>query len=445
MLSAPFAAFRRLTTQLWESPIAHGSFSGMIGNFASTALFMVRSVLIARALGLETFGLMAYALALTMFVGEFIDMRGGDLVIRFVGSAMARKEHARAATYLHLGVLVDGVAALAAMVVIAAIMIPLTGGHPQHETLQPLIGIYVLAVPFGLLKRPFTALLITLKRFPLMTILQLATRLIELGVIVAVLPLGVMAVTWSAVLMGAFEFLLTSSCALWVFWRRSGTLRGGDYRQAWRSFRPFAVYGSLVGSLQSLAGGLDVVVLGALRPPADVGFYAIARSAALVLSTALGPVSQAVYPLMNEAWALNDRARVRRLVDRLVKVNGSVSLAAIVFLFFSASWLVNLFYGPAFLPAAGVLRLMVVFIGLQTATGWMRQMVLIAGYPHLDLIAGVIGTAFFLAMLVPFVSMWGALGLAYLLILDVFVMVITFGWILMRRVRLWAPPPLPAT
>jgi len=72
-------------------------------------------------------------------------------------------------------------------------------------------------------------------------------------------------------------------------------------------------------------------------------------------------------------------------------------------------------------------------------------MVLIAGYPHLDLIAGVIGTAFFLAMLVPFVSMWGALGLAYLLILDVFVMVITFGWILMRRVRLWAPPPLPAT
>jgi O-antigen/teichoic acid export membrane protein len=139
---------------------------------------------------------------------------------------------------------------------------------------------------------------------------------------------------------------------------------------------------------------------------------------------------------MNEAWSANDKPRVRKWIGRLVLLNGSASLAAIAFLMLTARWLVVLFYGADFSPAAPVLRLMIVFIGLQTVTGWMRQVILIAGYPRLDLIAGMIGAIFYVTLLVPFVYFWGAVGLATLLIAGVFVMVAAFAWLGSRRIQL---------
>jgi O-antigen/teichoic acid export membrane protein len=427
--------------RLWESPIVHGSFSGMIGNFGATALFMARSILIARSLGSEMFGLMAYALALAMFVAEFIDMRGGDLIIRFVGAAVVKKEPVRAATFFRLGVLVDGAASLVALAVIAGVVIPLAGKHPQHAALQALIRIFMLAVPLRLLKSPFYSLLVALKRFPLMAILQLVTRLVDLGSVLALLPYGAFGVAWSVVFVSGFDLLLTAVISSWVFWRRTGTLQGADYLPAWREFRPFAVYGSLVGSLQALAANLDVVVLGTLRPVAEVGFYSIAQGAAAVLTTAVGPVSQSIHPLMNEAWTLNDRPRVRQLIGRLMTVNGIVSAAAIVFLLSTARWLMTTFYGPTFVPAANVLKLLVIATALRAVMGWMRQLILIAGHPRVDLVGSFIGTGFLLLLLAPFAYWGGAVGLAILMILDTVVTVGAFAWLGSARIRLWDRTP----
>jgi O-antigen/teichoic acid export membrane protein len=431
---------RRAVHRFWRSPIVHGSFSGMVANFSSTGLFLVRSILVARALGSEVFGLMAYGLALAMFVAEFIEMRSGDLVVRFVGSALVRKENTRAATFLQLGILVDAAASLVAMAAIALIVVPLAGRHAEHEMLQALILIFMVAVPFRLLRGPFHGLLVTARRFPLIAILQITTRLFDLGAVVALLPLGATGVAWSYVLAGAFEFVLMVACGTWTFWRTTGSLRGADYRRSWQEFRPFAVYGSLLGSLQALTSNLDVVALGALRPPAEVGFYTIARSGSQVLTTALQPVSQTMFPLMNEAWARNDRAGLHRRIGQLMTINGTVSALAAAFILLAADWIVVQFYGPQYLPAGDVLRLSVVFIGLQTVTGWMRQIIIIAGYPRLDLIAGAFGTVFFLVLLAPAITGWGALGLAVLKILGVAVMVLQFAVILARRVRLWGSP-----
>jgi O-antigen/teichoic acid export membrane protein len=186
-----------------------------------------------------------------------------------------------------------------------------------------------------------------------------------------------------------------------------------------------------------MAANLGVVILGALRPVAEVGFYSIARGAATVLTTAVGPVSQSIYPLMNEAWTLKDRPRVRRLIGRLMTVNGIVSAASIVFLLFTAEWLVTVFYGPTFIPAAAVLRILIVAIGLRAVMGWMRQLILIAGYPRVDLMGSLIGTVFFLLGLAPSAYVGGAAGLAVLMILDTLVTVGAFAWLGSPLIRIW--------
>jgi O-antigen/teichoic acid export membrane protein len=430
----------RLALKTWGSQLARGSLFLLVGNIGSTVLSVAKSILIARALGAEVFGLVTYALTLAMFAAQFVDMRSGDTLVRFVGSAVVKKEPVKAATYFQLGVLIDMAAALVAVLAIGLIVLPAVGAHPQHALLQTMIRIYMWAVPLRLLRSPFNAILVTFKRFHTATILLLASRLAELGAVLLLLPLGAVALLWGLVFAAAFELLLNASCAAAVFWREARVWRGRDYRAAWREMRPFSVYGSLLGSLQSLTANLDVVALGALRPASEVGFYTIARSAASVLTTAVGPVSQVVVPSLNEAWAQGNKARVRQLIGRLMLVNATASVSAAVFLFFTARWLVVLFYGLDFSPAAPVLRLMIVFIGLQTVFGWMRRLILIAGFPRLDFVAGIIGTGFYLLLLVPFVAWQGAVGLAELLILDTLVMVSTFTWIVSRRVQLWGGP-----
>ncbi len=434
------AFVRGLAPRIWASPLARGSFFVFLGNTGSTALTLVKSILIARALGSDVFGLMTYAITLGLFAAQFIDMKTGDNLVRFVGRAIVQKEHTKAVTYFQLGVIIDAAAALVALVAIGLIVLPLVGGHPRHELLQAMIRIFIWAVPFRLLKGPFDGVLVAFRRFHVIAALQIVARVAELAVVLALLPYGVLALVWAAVLVAALEFLLSAGCAAGVFWQQTRAWRGEGYREAWREMRPFAVYGSLTGTLKSLTTNLDVVVLGALRPASEVSYYTIARSAASVLVTFTGPVSQAVYPLMNEAWSVKDKPRVRQLIGRMVLLNGSASLAAVFFLFLSAQWLVVLFYGPDFSPAAPVLRLMIVFIGLQTVTGWMRQMILIAGYPRLDFVAGVIGTGFYLLLLGPFIAWRGAQGLAILLILDVLVISGAFAWLGSRRVQLWEKP-----
>jgi O-antigen/teichoic acid export membrane protein len=434
------AFIRGLAPRIWASPLARGSFFVFLGTTGSTALTLVKSILIARALGSEVFGLMTYAITLALFAAQFIDMKTGDNLVRFVGRAIVQKEPTKAVTYFQLGIVIDAAAALVALLAIGLIVVPLVGGHPQHELLQGLIRIFIWAVPFRLLKSPFDGVLVAFRRFHVLAALQIVARIGELAVVVAVLPYGVLALVWAAVLVAALEFLLSVGSAGAVFWRQTRAWRGEGYRAAWREMRPFAVYGSLFGSLKSLTANLDVVVLGALWPASEVSYYTIARSAASVLATFTRPVSQAVYPLMNEAWSVKDRPRVRQLIGRLVLLNGSASLAAILFLQLTAHGLVVLFYGTAFAPAASVLRLMIVFVGLQIVTGWMRQMILIAGYPRLDFIAGLIGTGFYLILLAPFIAWRGAQGLAVLLILDVLVISSAFAWLGSQRVRLWEAP-----
>ena len=430
----------RLARRARESPIARGSLAVFLGNASSTAISLVKSILLARALGSDVFGLMTYALTLASFASQFIDMRTGDNIVRFVGGAVAKKENVKAATYFELGILIDLVTGFVALLAIRWIVVPIAGGHPQHETLQMLILIYMWAVPLRLAMSPFGAMLVTLRRFSILSTIQLLGRLGELASVLLLAPLGVAVLVWAMVAVAAFELLLYVACAAWLFWKRTGVWRGSDFRLAWREMRPFAVYGSLLGSLNSLTVNLDVVALGALRPASEVSFYTIARSAASVLTMAAGAVSQVIYPMLNEAWSLKNRRRVRQLIGRLVAVNGTLSTAAVAFILLTAEWLVVLFYGRDFSPAAPVLRILIVVIGLQTVTGWMRQVILIAGHPKLDLVSGILGTGFYVLFLVPFIQWRGAVGLAVLLLLDVFVMVAAFAWILSSRIRLWSTP-----
>lgn len=414
--------------QAWKGQIARGSTPLFLGNLFALGLSFAKSIVLARGLGPEMFGLLTYALALTTFAAQFISLRTGETIVRFVGGALAHEESSKSMAFFQVGLALDAVTAAATLLLIRFVVLPGIGAHPQRDVLQPLVSIYALAVPFILLQATFNSLIITLKRFKIAAFLRVAASSLEVAAVLLGLSRGVNFVMRNMVIAAVASFTLLAVWGSWLFWSRTKTWHGEGYRAAWKEMQPFTVSGGLLGSLKALTTNLDVVVLGVLRPASEVGFYSLARSVVGVLATIVAPLLQAVHPLMNEAWVLKEWTRLRRLIVHFMLINGAIVLSAIVFLLFRANWLVEVFYGSSFTQAADLIRVLILSVGVQAVFGWMRKLVLISGHPGLDLAAGVIGTGSFVLLLVPFISVWGAIGLAVLFLLNAIMMVALFTW-----------------
>jgi len=404
---------------------------------ASSVLAMViafiRSVVLGRELGSDLFGLLTYAVALSLFIPQLLNLQTGDTTIRFIGGALGRNEQSAAMTYLQLGLVLEAVAASIALLATGLFAFPISNLHPEHELLRLLLARYLPAVPFIMLRRPLSAALVALRRFSLAAILQVAGSLLDLGAVLLGLPGGPLSIAGFMAGSAAVNSILTGIVAVVLVQRRAGCWLGGSFRSAWHEMRTYIFAGGLLGSIKSLTSNLDVVLLGAIRPASEVGYYTLARSAAGVLSSLVAPLLQVVYPLMNEAWVEGNRAKLRRLIGDFMLINATVASSAFVFLLPTAGPLIRSLYGASFLPAARILQVLVISIGLQAVFGWMRKLLVIAGYPRLDLAAGVIGTSSFLILAVPFIVTWGALGLAVLLALNALLMIGTFAWLGIRR------------
>lgn len=420
----------------WESQAAQGSLPLLTSNIVVILVSFGKSVLLARAFGSVVYGVITYSIALATFAAQFLRFNTADTVIRFVGSAVAREQPKRAWPYLLVSVALETATAVITLLAIKLFILPAAAAHAQSDLLQPMVSIYALAVPVTLIKIPFTAAMMTIKRFGVAAILQFLSAMIDLTAVLLGVPSGplsLMKYIASAAILGSTLTILVSA---WFFKQEIGAWSGEGYRKAWEDIKPFAFSGGVQATLKSLTKNLDVVVLGALRPASEVAYYTLARGAVGVLGTIAAPVLQVFQPLINEAWFKDQFARMRSLILNFMLVNAGLAISAAGVLFLFGEWLVVRFYGAQFEATAGLMQLLIIATGLEIVFAWMRKLLLIAGYPKLDLLASAIGTFSFLILLVPFISIWGSTGLSVLIMINVLVMITIFGWFGATRFKL---------
>jgi O-antigen/teichoic acid export membrane protein len=415
--------------------MARGSAPVFASNLIALAFSFAKSILIARALGVDLYGLFAYSIALAMFAAQFLRANTSDSIVRFVGVSLAADKPRRATAFFHWGIIVEAAGAVLVILALRLIVMPVAAGHPRSDLLLPMVAAYSLAVPFMLLKGPFDAVLTALKKFKLAAVLQVLVSSIDLAVVVMVLPRGALALVRGLAQATAITSAASIVVGGWVFWRTTRVWRGDQYRAAWRDLRPFVLYGGLQATLKSLTKNLAVIVLGALRPASEVGFYTLAHGAVSIVSTVTGPILRVAYPLMNDAWARRDLPALRQVARNCTAIIGCLAASAAAILFIGGDRIVAQLYGPAYLSAASLMRVLVIAIGLAAAFGWLRKLLLILGRPKLDWQASLAGTALFLILLVPVVQSWGSLGLSGLLLFNVLFMIAAYGWLVSNNLQ----------
>ncbi len=430
---------KNLAGRLARSRIFRASSVLLIANWSSTALSIVTSIILTRLLGADGYGLIVIAIAVVNTITQFMDIRAGEGVIRFMGNALARGEKQEAMAFFYVGISADVLLMLATLVA-TLIFAPLAVEvSPQREVLRSLVLIYLWTIPFATLEETFSSVLNVFKRFNLLAIGTLVNGLILLAALVALAPYGVAAVMLGYVIAAACSFLLWLVMGLWLILKHVGTLRSVGYWAAWRRFLYFSFHTSFAQSIKAIMSNIDILLIGALRPPAEAGFFRIARSAASLITMPTAPVSDVIYPEMNEAWAVDNLQRVKRLIRQYMLATLGISTAVYTFLAVAADWLVGLLYPPAFAPAANLIRILGIGVVLESIFRWVRRATLAAGQPQLATFYSVAEVLWRFVITIPFVFYMGAMGAALAYVVVVVMTMTLIVLYVVPRIGLWNP------
>ncbi|MEO8609226.1 MAG: oligosaccharide flippase family protein [Chloroflexota bacterium] len=408
-----------------------------VGNWVNLLIALVTSAMLVRLLGPDGFGAVAVAMTAVNFVITFIDAQTDEALIRFMGAALARGERDSALTFFYAAISLDAVVALVALVVVILVVPPVIRAYPNGTLLEQMAWIYIITTPFNILQNNFEAIFKTFKSFRLMTIIRIATSLFSLVLLAILGSEGVVPVIWGYVIITIVTFMANVGFASWLMVKHLRGARAGGYRIVFRQLMPFVFHTSFTGSLKSIAGNIDVLLLGALASPSAVAFFKLARSAVGLIALPVAPVTTVVYPLMNEAWAVGNLARVRQLINRFMLYSAVISAGIALFFLITSDWLVNLIYGANAMPVANLIRIMSIGVVLESVMGWVRTAALADGKPQLVTFTGTAASILYIPLEVLLIYNLGAVGSAVGYVIAVLMMIGFNTFYVLPRLGLW--------
>lgn len=177
-------------------------------------------------------------------------------------------------------------------------------------------------------------------------------------------------------------------------------------------------------------------LLGTLASKETVGYFAAADKVVRAVLRLVAPLTTAIFPRMVHA-AQRSAAELGAKARAVLLLYGTLGATLSLGLWLSAPWLVKLFFGPAFLPAMGVLRILSAIVFLVACSNVLGVHVLLPAhrdqaFTAITLAAGACNVLF-AWLLAP---RWQAQGMAWAVVGSealVTLAMAAVGWTLLVR------------
>jgi len=388
------------------------------GSTLSAGMSMLQGILAARLLGVQAFGVLGIITVFASVINRLTSFRMSELVVSYVGKFSSSEQPARAAATVKSAALAEAASSLLAFGLIA-LLAPVGARFLAHDpntvSLFSLYGSMVLA---HLVVETSTGLLQYFDEFRLQAWVQVGQSGLTLGLILAavVAKAGLAAVVW-AYLLGKVAWAIAITVAAWLAARRRwgpGWWRAplSSIRDERRAMARFALSTNLTGTLTLVTRDSEVLWLGALTSPLQVGYYKVALAILNIVLIPVQPLISTTYREVAREVAARSWENVRYLLRSGSLIAASYSLAAAGGLAVFGAWVVSL-WGPEFLPES-YWALLVLLPGVIVVSVfyWNRSVLLPLGlpeYPTKVTLAAAIAKVVLILLLVPRL---GAVGMA---------------------------------
>lgn len=381
-------------------------------NLGSRILAIIVGVLLARNLGVSGYGVYALCLSIVTVILVFTDLGMPTLIIRELSAAVSRNAYSLVLEIINTAVkTVAAASALTGLALSVVIMLL------QND----ILGIHATAIVASSLLLPITAinrvLSSALKGLGRVNWSQACDQIFTptLSVLLVASLFFTDARTRVPTYALYSQFVATSLSvavlALLVRMRVSPFLddRKVESRTAGRTSAYWIGKSSpfvLVAATLLINNQIDVVILGWLRPPHDVGIYRVAGQGAMLVGFGLQVFNVVAAPVFARQYARQDSTGIRRTLLLARIASGGSALAVTIFLFMFGQAGIAILFGPEY--EASFIPMMILCAGflvnaafgpvgvLLSMTGHERAMIkILIGCGVATIIADVVAAIWF--------------------------------------------------
>jgi len=374
------------------------------------------TVVLARLLTPQDYGLVAMVTAITGFVAMFKDMGLSMATIQ-----KAEINHSQVSTLFWINVAVSIMLAL-----ILAVLAPIISWFYSEPRLTYITLVLAGTFIFSGLTVQHQALLRRQMRFLVLAAIEVGS--LAIGIVTGITMAWYSAGCWA--LVGYFAATALSNAVLvWLFceWRPSLPVRQAGVRSM------VAFGGHLTGFniVGYFARNFDHILLGRFYGASMLGLYSRAYSIMMLpISQVREPLHAVAIPALSHIQ--NEPIRYRRYYIKLVTLLAFITMPLMVFLFVCADEVIGLLLGSKWSGAINIFKILCITAFIQpVATTWGLVLVSLGQSKRYF----ALGTVYSIIIVISFIIglPWGAIGIAVAYMIVNYVLLIPTLWYCFRR------------
>jgi O-antigen/teichoic acid export membrane protein len=398
--------------------------------YAAVVLGIVGTVVAARVLGLEQFGLFVTALAAVGFFQVLLDLTVEESLTKFGFRYAATEEWGKVrrlfARALQIKI-AGGVLAALALAALAPVADSLFGA--DGLTVPILIGALL-----PLVQAPenvgATAFLLH-GRYDLRGAYQTSTMALRLAAIGIGASFGVTETIAAMVVAQAIATAAVSVAGLAAL-RRLPAAPARPLGAERREVVSFVLQSTVGTGVVSLRTALVPLVLGIVAGPTHVGLFRIGQTPQAGLAAASSPARLVLLTDQTRDWERGLRTRVLAGVRAYTLVAAALMVVAVPIMLLAMPWLVEVVFGAEYLRAVDAARIILVAAAIQFALGWSKSLPVTIGRPRLRIVTHGLEVLVVIPLVAVLGSEWGATGAAVAVLVSTLVFAAAWGVAILR-------------
>jgi len=346
----------------------------LIGNVLSTGLLGLTSIVMARILGPEDYGLYSLALIPASLISSLIALGINSAIINFVAKRSKRGEEGEVRKVVTYGGIYSLVSGLFSALLLLLASDFFASYLIRRESLSSLVAITSLAL-FGqnLLNFSISALygLNDMRTASAVRVLQAITKLTA---VLTLLLLGFK--TYGAILGHSLSYLLAGLVSVLIIRKLLGGINGvrALLLEGPKVLKEMLSYGIplyLSSLLLSLNFQVNNIILAAFTTNVEIGNYSVASKLISLITLISSPISITLFPTFSRFDLEKERNELSRVLKWSVKYTALLLVPSSAYLTLLSSQLISLVYGKVYKLAPLYLSLLTInylYAGLGSLT-----------------------------------------------------------------------------
>jgi O-antigen/teichoic acid export membrane protein len=400
--------------------------------FASNVINALMLIMTTRLLGVSAYGALGTITSFGAGVNRLLSFRMSDVVVRYMGEYMARKEYDRAAALVKAAGMIEALTSVVAYGVLV-LLAPLGARYIiKDETVTPLLILYGLSILGNITTETATGVLQVTNHYRSQALINLVQTVLVaaiitgayfthaglLGVVVAYL-VGKMILGLGPIGMALYYM----SKIFGSRWWRAPLANLPPRRELVR----FGLSTNFSGTVNLVVRDSETLWISYFLNTTYAGYYKAALALIQMVAMPIAPFVNTTYPELNKAIVLRQWDRLRRLLGRVSIIagvwTGAVALGLVLFgqqviftpwSFFGHPLLImGKTFSPlkaSFLPAFPAMLVLLIGFGFANILFWNRSLCLALGLPDYPLKVYLWGMVVKVALAFLLIRQAGAAG-----------------------------------